>query len=59
MSVRYDNYSVAIWKKGDYFYGSLHDLEEAFECSINRYKVRTVNRDVTAGQLQVTRLFMA
>jgi hypothetical protein len=58
MSVRYDNYSAAIWKNGDYFYGSLHDLKDVCECSINRYMFRSINRDVTAGQLQVTRLFM-
>jgi hypothetical protein len=27
-------------------------------CSINRYMIRNIDRDVTAGQLQVTRLFM-
>jgi len=45
-------------KKGEHFYGSLHDLKEVCECNIDRYVIRNVNRDVTAGHLQVTWLFM-
>jgi len=54
MSVQYDNYSAAIWKKGEHFYASLHDLKEVSECIINRYMFPNINRDVTAVHLQVT-----
>jgi hypothetical protein len=58
MSVHCDNYSAAIWKKREYFYGSLHGLKEVCEYGISLRMFLSINRDVTASQLHLALLFM-